>query len=256
MTDTEEEEEERPPDISTEQVHTLRHQSQTRLKLAWDAIYEKYGKVFEDTDEIDLESGEIVVDNGFIRGSETKGFGESLMQRRMLRKNKRKYRRKAEQVSEDEEEETSDIDPLCCWLLGSTSGFDIGGFVYLNELDYDDDAFESILEKKEEDSLTEDDESMGIGERDYDVRTPAPDTSCALIDTQTDLDPLTTPSKPVRLTFSSPVYKQGRRNDWSLRHVRDRASRVSKKFTPVLHPYYPRTIEHLSSPLASRINAY
>ncbi|KAJ3193944.1 hypothetical protein HK101_003792 [Irineochytrium annulatum] len=57
-------------------VETLRVQSRERLKRSWESIFERYGKDFEDeADEIDIRTGRLVVDRGFVRGTPTKPFG-------------------------------------------------------------------------------------------------------------------------------------------------------------------------------------
>ncbi|KAI8827118.1 uncharacterized protein EV422DRAFT_512706 [Fimicolochytrium jonesii] len=63
------------PTITAEEVPERRYQSQQRLKKAWESIFEKYGREFEDADEIDITTGAIVVDKGFIRRSKVKEFG-------------------------------------------------------------------------------------------------------------------------------------------------------------------------------------
>ncbi|KND02132.1 uncharacterized protein SPPG_02626 [Spizellomyces punctatus DAOM BR117] len=57
-----------------------RLQSQLRLKMAWESIYEKYGQEFHDADEIDLEKEEIVVDKGWVRNHGVHVFGKVFYQ--------------------------------------------------------------------------------------------------------------------------------------------------------------------------------
>lgn len=50
-----------------EDVEVVRRRNHKRLKGTWDHIYRKYGKDFSEVgDEIDLVTGEVVVDNGHI----------------------------------------------------------------------------------------------------------------------------------------------------------------------------------------------
>ena len=50
------------------QLSSLRKQSQDRLKHAWDDICHRYGQSFgEESDEVDLVTGNIVIDKGFVR---------------------------------------------------------------------------------------------------------------------------------------------------------------------------------------------
>ncbi|KAI9011180.1 hypothetical protein BC832DRAFT_549905 [Gaertneriomyces semiglobifer] len=89
------------PDATTtsaptpETIAFHRLQSQTRLKAAWDSICEKYGREFDDADEIDLMTGEIVVDNGWVRNTEVCVFGEVFYRSEDLK----------EEDAEDEDEE-------------------------------------------------------------------------------------------------------------------------------------------------------
>ncbi|KAJ3213890.1 hypothetical protein HDU67_002344 [Dinochytrium kinnereticum] len=54
----------------------LRLQSRHRLKTAWESLFERYGRSFDDeTDEIDIETGKVVVDRGFFRGTPSRRFG-------------------------------------------------------------------------------------------------------------------------------------------------------------------------------------
>lgn len=53
-----------PPELA---LHYRREQNDLRLKSTFETIFEKYGKDFDGVgDEIDLETGEIIVDNGHI----------------------------------------------------------------------------------------------------------------------------------------------------------------------------------------------
>lgn len=57
-----------PPDLD-EELFSKRAESQIRLKAAWEGIFAKYERDTSDfADEIDLETGEIVVDKGHLRG--------------------------------------------------------------------------------------------------------------------------------------------------------------------------------------------
>ncbi|KAJ3032818.1 hypothetical protein HDV00_007041 [Rhizophlyctis rosea] len=51
--------------------------SQLRLKTAWDEIFEKYGRDFDDCDEIDMVTGEVVVDRGWLRKTHIKPFASA-----------------------------------------------------------------------------------------------------------------------------------------------------------------------------------
>ncbi|KAJ3094146.1 hypothetical protein HDU97_008451 [Phlyctochytrium planicorne] len=61
----------------TVDIGYLRLESRHRLKTAWENLFERYGRSFEDeADEIDLETGKVVVDKGFFRRtSKPYGFG-------------------------------------------------------------------------------------------------------------------------------------------------------------------------------------
>ncbi|KAI8917061.1 hypothetical protein DFJ77DRAFT_509615 [Powellomyces hirtus] len=64
--------------VHIDSVEQSRIQSQQRLKLAWESIFERYGKEFDDADEIDITTGEIVVDNGWTRKWALPDFGNAL----------------------------------------------------------------------------------------------------------------------------------------------------------------------------------
>lgn len=52
-------------------IHTARAQNDQRLKTIFESIFEKYSRDFTDVgDEIDLQTGEVVVDNGHLLGME------------------------------------------------------------------------------------------------------------------------------------------------------------------------------------------
>ncbi|KAJ3009285.1 hypothetical protein HKX48_008064 [Thoreauomyces humboldtii] len=63
------------PAITPEQIPGKREQSQLRLKRAWESIFERYSREFDDADEIDITKGEIVVDNGWVRKAKPCEFG-------------------------------------------------------------------------------------------------------------------------------------------------------------------------------------
>ncbi|KAI8900806.1 hypothetical protein BC833DRAFT_618247 [Globomyces pollinis-pini] len=63
------------PVVEKEDLEFLRFKSHYRLKNSWDNIIEKYGKVFENDDEIDIKSQQIIVDNGMIRKSRKQEIG-------------------------------------------------------------------------------------------------------------------------------------------------------------------------------------
>ncbi|TPX57038.1 hypothetical protein SpCBS45565_g08289 [Spizellomyces sp. 'palustris'] len=48
--------------------------------MAWESIYEKYGREFHDADEIDLEKEEIVLDKGWVRNRGVHVFGKVFYQ--------------------------------------------------------------------------------------------------------------------------------------------------------------------------------
>lgn len=54
----------------------LRTASLKRFEMSWEHIYEKYGREFPDSDEVDLCTGEIVVDNGELLNIKKIGFGD------------------------------------------------------------------------------------------------------------------------------------------------------------------------------------
>ena len=61
-------------DIADEDFQQAKTENDLRLKSAFEAVFEKYSKDFTDTgDEVDLETGEIVVDNGHIFDMEDEG---------------------------------------------------------------------------------------------------------------------------------------------------------------------------------------
>ncbi|KAJ3279007.1 hypothetical protein HDU76_009664, partial [Blyttiomyces sp. JEL0837] len=56
-----------PTGVKSTDIGLLRLQSQERLQKAWEGLFDKYGRDFEDADEIDISTGEIVVDRGHLR---------------------------------------------------------------------------------------------------------------------------------------------------------------------------------------------
>jgi hypothetical protein len=60
--------EELPEQPPAEHLNFLRFKSQFRLKTSWERIFEKYGREF-DSDEVDLVTGQVVVDRGYIRNA-------------------------------------------------------------------------------------------------------------------------------------------------------------------------------------------
>eukprot|EP00842_Homolaphlyctis_polyrhiza_P001771 jgi/Hompol1/2595/HPOL_006062-RA len=67
-------------ELDDEAISRLRSESLQRLQSAWQRIFERYGRSFEgESDEIDLASGRIVVNNGFLRTVEPAAFGDSLV---------------------------------------------------------------------------------------------------------------------------------------------------------------------------------
>ncbi|KAJ3060328.1 hypothetical protein HDU98_003699 [Podochytrium sp. JEL0797] len=57
----------------------MRQLSENRLKTSWELIFEKYGRSFEDeADEIDVLTGEIVVDKGCLKNTPNRPFGRML----------------------------------------------------------------------------------------------------------------------------------------------------------------------------------
>jgi hypothetical protein len=59
------------PDMTDEELQQRKNENDRRLKRAFDHIFEKYNRNFDDVgDEIDLENEEIVVNNGHIERME------------------------------------------------------------------------------------------------------------------------------------------------------------------------------------------
>ncbi|KAI8842709.1 centromere protein Scm3-domain-containing protein [Chytriomyces cf. hyalinus JEL632] len=76
-------------------VKTLRAQAEARLMNTWSSIFEKYGRdLSAESDEIDVRTGEIVVDNGFHRNCKYVPFGRALYD--------------ADDADEDEDEDDED----------------------------------------------------------------------------------------------------------------------------------------------------
>lgn len=59
-----------------EEFDLARRESQNRFRGAFEAIYEKYGRIDEEDDVVDLSTGRIIVDNGRIRKSEAIALGD------------------------------------------------------------------------------------------------------------------------------------------------------------------------------------
>ncbi|KAI8621928.1 centromere protein Scm3-domain-containing protein [Chytriomyces sp. MP71] len=60
-------------------IGELRAQSQGRLRDTWELIFAKYGRdTSDEADEIDVRTGEIVVDRGFYRNTPDRPFGRAL----------------------------------------------------------------------------------------------------------------------------------------------------------------------------------
>jgi len=83
--DGEEEDIKEPEEIEEEEEYqevfdlpSERLESCERLRSAFQSIFDKYERHFDgESDEIDLRTGRIVVDNGFVRGTPTKIFGKT-----------------------------------------------------------------------------------------------------------------------------------------------------------------------------------
>ncbi|RUS33714.1 hypothetical protein BC938DRAFT_484266 [Jimgerdemannia flammicorona] len=129
----------------TADTQVLRLQSQLRLKSVWEDIIERYGFDWGDaTDEIDLATGEIVVDRGHVRGTKGVKYIGSTVQH---------WPRPKEEAEEQEEEvkwEELDNKPdefgeeeqnVVTWVPVDESEFDERS----DEVRYDDDAFEELL---------------------------------------------------------------------------------------------------------------
>ncbi|KAK9462795.1 centromere protein Scm3-domain-containing protein [Lipomyces oligophaga] len=91
------------PDQEWQDIERARLRSTNRLKTAWDMIFEKYGKDLSDqTDVIDIITGQIVEDRGHLRGRTMKsGDGRDIW---------RKFEFGAQSPPEDEIEESDEID--------------------------------------------------------------------------------------------------------------------------------------------------
>ncbi|KAJ3055373.1 LisH domain-containing protein armc9 [Rhizophlyctis rosea] len=116
--------------------------SQLRLKTAWDAIFEKYSREFEDSDEIDMVTGEIVVDKGWLRKTPIKPFAGA-------------------NLAEDDDDTCGDVDGL--------SGDE------RDEVD-DDDAFENLLTPIASRSATHFHIRASFTPAQFSTPTPAPRT--------------------------------------------------------------------------------
>ncbi|BFZ63590.1 hypothetical protein YB2330_004721 [Saitoella coloradoensis] len=64
------------PELTDYELDLLRHEAQDRLRSTWEDIIERYSRPGIVADEIDLETGEVVVDNGHLRGMERLEFGD------------------------------------------------------------------------------------------------------------------------------------------------------------------------------------
>ncbi|ODQ51051.1 hypothetical protein SAICODRAFT_162121 [Saitoella complicata NRRL Y-17804] len=64
------------PELTDYELDLLRHEAQDRLRTTWEDIIERYSRPGIVADEIDLETGEVVVDNGHLRGMERLEFGD------------------------------------------------------------------------------------------------------------------------------------------------------------------------------------
>ncbi|ORX39160.1 hypothetical protein BD324DRAFT_618687 [Kockovaella imperatae] len=61
----------------SEKLEKERYESALKLKSTWETIYEKYGSVNPDEDdEIDINTGKIVIDRGRLRSMSARAFGE------------------------------------------------------------------------------------------------------------------------------------------------------------------------------------
>ncbi|KAK5665893.1 hypothetical protein QVD99_007517 [Batrachochytrium dendrobatidis] len=159
------------PDLSIEDVAKLRTESLERLKSTWEIICSKYGRSFEgESDEIDLTTGRIVIDRGFLKRSHSKAIGHSIPSTLLARDMKLA-------IDSLENENTHDglgphvatedphLDPLTSHPIPTTS-FGAGmasaitnitksstsslptesqADMIISELLYDDDAFDRIL---------------------------------------------------------------------------------------------------------------
>ena len=91
-----------------------------KLKNAWEHIFEKYGRNFDDeADEIDLNTGEIVVDRGHLRGMKGRPLGSGMEgyedgddegEGKEEDDEDEEDEEDEEEVSEDEEEEDEESD--------------------------------------------------------------------------------------------------------------------------------------------------
>ncbi|KAJ1562735.1 hypothetical protein HK405_008525 [Cladochytrium tenue] len=65
------------PELSFGEATTRRLEAREKLKSAWERIFEKYGRDFDnEADEIDVATCKIVVDRGHLRRTNTRDFGD------------------------------------------------------------------------------------------------------------------------------------------------------------------------------------
>ncbi|KAH6566395.1 hypothetical protein BASA60_009500 [Batrachochytrium salamandrivorans] len=135
------------PEISTEDLVKLRSESLGRLQTTWDLICSKYSRSFEgESDEIDLTTGRIVVDHGFLKRSGSSAIGHALVSTLMTTSNQRDNELVAVVGENREDRENKQSDPLLAAAMttavGSESQVDP---MTISELLYDDEAFDRIL---------------------------------------------------------------------------------------------------------------
>ncbi|KAJ2817936.1 hypothetical protein IWW50_005994, partial [Coemansia erecta] len=59
-----------------QELELAREQSQNRFRSAFEAIFAKYGYIDEQDDIIDLETGQLIVDNGRMRNAQPIALGD------------------------------------------------------------------------------------------------------------------------------------------------------------------------------------
>ncbi|KAJ3297210.1 hypothetical protein HK104_000727 [Borealophlyctis nickersoniae] len=134
-----------PTPPPNDDIAAQRAASQLRLKVAWDDICERYGREFDDADEIDLVTCEVVVDKGFIRNTPVRAFGKTFIGEGVDESD-------SSEDDEEEEEKSADLplgaSPKQAEFEPRTGESPRKGKVSVKretEIIFDDDAFENIL---------------------------------------------------------------------------------------------------------------
>ncbi|KAJ1549187.1 hypothetical protein HK405_008311 [Cladochytrium tenue] len=95
------------PELTFEEATARRLEAREKLKSAWERIFEKYGRDFDDeADEIDVATCKIVVDRGHLRSTNTREFGDFSTELGVKRRRSKRLR----EMNVDSELESEDSD--------------------------------------------------------------------------------------------------------------------------------------------------